>query len=201
VVLDAIASTEKLRERLMNARKSSAVAAFCFAIGIASAPTANAGTLLSGDVTVGNYSPNMSTVYGDFIGSGPTTGAVYAGPLYPFTFTADSFTWDDPIDTFFTAYSSTVTFNGFILSFTDVAPITGVTYASGAEPATTISFNSNTIWLGYNGAVTPRPGGSTTFDVSFATPEPATWAMMLLGFGGLCFAGHCASRKSAALAV
>jgi hypothetical protein len=32
-------------------------------------------------------------------------------------------------------------------------------------------------------------------------PEPATWAMMLLGFAGLGFAGYRASRNSAALAA
>ena len=31
-------------------------------------------------------------------------------------------------------------------------------------------------------------------------PEPSTWAMMLLGFAGLGFAGYRASRKTAALA-
>jgi PEP-CTERM motif len=30
-------------------------------------------------------------------------------------------------------------------------------------------------------------------------PEPSTWAMMLIGFAGLGYAGHRASRKSAAL--
>jgi hypothetical protein len=32
-------------------------------------------------------------------------------------------------------------------------------------------------------------------------PEPSTWAMMLLGFAGLSFAGYQASRKSAAIAA
>ena len=32
-------------------------------------------------------------------------------------------------------------------------------------------------------------------------PEPSTWAMMLLGFAGLGFAGYRASRKTAALAA
>ena len=33
------------------------------------------------------------------------------------------------------------------------------------------------------------------------TPEPSTWAMMVLGFAGLGFAGYRTSRKRAALAV
>jgi hypothetical protein len=35
----------------------------------------------------------------------------------------------------------------------------------------------------------------------FAAPEPSTWAMMVLGFAGLGFAGYRASRKAAAIAV
>jgi hypothetical protein len=34
-----------------------------------------------------------------------------------------------------------------------------------------------------------------------AVPEPSTWAMMLIGFAGLAYAGHRASRKSAAVAA
>ena len=37
--------------------------------------------------------------------------------------------------------------------------------------------------------------------VTPAVPEPSTWAMMLFGFAGLGYAGHRASRKSAALAA
>ena len=36
--------------------------------------------------------------------------------------------------------------------------------------------------------------------VAGTVPEPSTWAMMLLGFAGLGFAGYRASRKSEAVA-
>jgi hypothetical protein len=35
--------------------------------------------------------------------------------------------------------------------------------------------------------------------VAASTPEPSTWAMMILGFAGLGFAGYRASRKAAAV--
>ena len=41
--------------------------------------------------------------------------------------------------------------------------------------------------------IAPIPGGFLAFSV----PEPSTWAMMLLGFGGLAYAGWRRSRKPA----
>ncbi|HEY5206149.1 MAG TPA: PEP-CTERM sorting domain-containing protein [Roseiarcus sp.] len=37
--------------------------------------------------------------------------------------------------------------------------------------------------------------------ISLSTPEPSTWAMMVLGFAGLGFAGYRSSRKAAAIAA
>ena len=64
-----------------------------------------------------------------------------------------------------------------------------------------------------NPPVTPGPyfygvvvdvGGVPNYDsaggLSLSTPEPSTWAMMILGFAGLGFAGHRASRKAAVVA-
>ena len=40
------------------------------------------------------------------------------------------------------------------------------------------------------------PGGyGLDFVVGGAVPEPSTWAMMLVGFAGLGFAGHRSARK------
>jgi hypothetical protein len=43
--------------------------------------------------------------------------------------------------------------------------------------------------------------GTVTLDGYYATPEASTWAMMLLGFAGIAFAGCRASRKRAAVAT
>ncbi len=37
--------------------------------------------------------------------------------------------------------------------------------------------------------------------VTATVPEPSTWAMMMLGFAGLGFAGYRRSRKAAAFAA
>jgi hypothetical protein len=41
----------------------------------------------------------------------------------------------------------------------------------------------------------------TVSNIALSTPEPSTWAMMVLGFAGLGFAGHRKARKTAALAA
>ena len=43
-------------------------------------------------------------------------------------------------------------------------------------------------------------GGGATYVYEVTAPEPSTWLMMLIGFAGLGYAGHRASRK-AALAI
>ena len=37
--------------------------------------------------------------------------------------------------------------------------------------------------------------------VTASTPEPSTWAMMVLGFAGLGFAGYRKARKTVAIAA
>jgi hypothetical protein len=44
------------------------------------------------------------------------------------------------------------------------------------------------------------PDYTSAQSLSFSTPEPSTWAMMVLGFGGLGFAGYRKSHKAAAIA-
>ena len=42
---------------------------------------------------------------------------------------------------------------------------------------------------------TPNGGAETIYATVTSVPEPSTWAMMLLGFAGLGFAGYRSSRK------
>ena len=50
------------------------------------------------------------------------------------------------------------------------------------------------------GLVVATPAAAVDYvaaGVAASTPEPSTWAMMIVGFAGLCFAGYRASRKAA----
>ena len=49
-------------------------------------------------------------------------------------------------------------------------------------------------------SVNPQ-GGITNLTFNSAVPEPSTWAMVLLGFAGLGFAGYRRSRKGWALSI
>jgi hypothetical protein len=87
---------------------------------------------------------------------------------------------------------------------------------AGSEYFFGVSFpNGNVVWLSDGTTSVPLYGSgnggatwsfvfddSVQFEVYGArVPEPSTWAMMLIGFAGLGFAGYWASRKSAALAA
>jgi hypothetical protein len=52
--------------------------------------------------------------------------------------------------------------------------------------------------VGYGAGLTLTTSVNTGVGAATAVPEPPTWAMMLLGFAGLGFAGYRASRRAAA---
>ena len=60
---------------------------------------------------------------------------------------------------------------------------------AGSTNAMNLAFSTTNIF-------TKPQSGSVVFA---AVPEPSTWAMMLLGFAGLGFAGYCRTRKGQAV--
>jgi hypothetical protein len=97
-----------------------------------------------------------------------------------------------PLDVF---TGANVTLNSF-----DVA---GGQIVTGYFESTFAGGSSLNLWPLHWDAVLQGPTGNTVTSLGAATytliPEPSTWAMMLLGFAGLGYAGYRASRKGAAL--
>jgi hypothetical protein len=90
----------------------------------------------------------------------------------------------NPFDTSFGAYGGTDAF------FTNIVGNVGtVNFIGGIAPGATGYFSLE------------EPVSISAPPSVVGTPEPATWAMMLLGFAGLGFAGYRASRKTPAFGV
>jgi hypothetical protein len=64
----------------------------------------------------------------------------------------------------------------------------------GAEPVTLPPYGVVVIQNGV-------PDYTNAQGLAFGTPESSTWAMMVLGFAGVGFAGYRKSRKAAAIAA
>jgi len=80
------------------------------------------------------------------------------------------------------------TFEQPLPSNSDLAVIWSGTFGDTIADAISAGYGKNAYWTSFSSI--------TTFDA----PEPSTWAMMLLGFSGLGFAGARASRRAAAAA-
>ena len=136
----------------------------------------------------------------------PTTTQVYAGPVtttvgnqveFPFGSFAPavgSFDIDANTITFFSnqngnygTTSGANAFNGYRLDFAG-RTITSLTLAAGTTyTPNSFNFSGSSIFFDVSGQ--DPAGGQTVFAVGVAAvPEPATWGLMILGFGAMGFA-------------
>jgi hypothetical protein len=99
--------------------------------------------------------------------------------------------------------SGTGSFDGWVFTDYTKSDITGVSLASTNLPGFTaadLSFNSSNVYANTLGLGSWGRGTFVSINVS-TVPEASTWAMMILGFAGLGFAGYRTSRKAAAVAA
>jgi hypothetical protein len=177
--------------------------------------SANAAVSLVGtDVTISYLFPTATQVFGTTIlpiTTDPTTldcSASGSGVCSAFvenaaiTIGADSFT---VVENSGNSYA-TAAFNGVEFSNLDFGPgekITGfslLTNLPGLTPAD-ISFTGDSIEYNASGLSFENSPYFITLTVTTAVPELSTWAMLLLGFAGLGFAGYRKSRKDAVFAA
>ena len=92
---------------------------------------------------------------------------------------------------------TTTQFVGSIVAQASISLNTGANIACGRAIALTAAVTMQGNDVGIGGCDFPPGGSSSTPTV----PEPSTWAMMLLGFAGLGFAGYRRAMKPSALAV
>lgn len=161
---------------------------FIAALAASTAMPALAATTLTGStVTATLLYPDQATIY-----SGPATAIVGSGVEFgPGTFAPAIGTFDIGANTisFFSNQSGsygTAGFNGYRLDFAG-RTITSLTLAAGSTfTPLNYTFNGSSVFLNVSGQ--DPQGGNALFDVGVAAvPEPATWAMMLMGFGMIGF--------------
>ena len=101
------------------------------------------------------------------------------------------FTWLRTSDT--ETFTGPDAFNGVV--FTDLTHpfLSAVLDAVSNTPGAVVSISDGNLYVDVNG-VSYTNGGNVTVDVT-TVPEPSTWAMMLIGFAGLGFAGYIHSRR------
>jgi hypothetical protein len=92
---------------------------------------------------------------------------------------------------------TTTQFVGSVVAKQSISFDTGANIACGRAIALVAAVTMQGDDVGTGGCNSP-PGGSPSTPT---VPEPSTWAMMLLGFTGLGFAGYRRARKPSALAV
>jgi hypothetical protein len=146
-----------------------------FTVSGNAATAATANTLDS----VGGY--DVLALTGTVSGPGGGSISLIANPAQPTAFNNGSWIYDNVL-------------------FPHAAPFVdnpGLLFSAGGSAFNWYSVGTQT-YLSSNASAGAYNLGELVGSVSLNTPEPSTWAMMLLGFAGLGVAGYRVSRRAAA---
>ncbi len=190
-------------------RKLLAGAAFAAIVTLAGQASANLlvnGSFETGDFTGWTQSGNLgytSVTSGDYNGSPAEDGSYYVfeGPVGSDGFLSQTFT-DTPGETLKItgwvigdgAETSDVGFYFDSATLLYINPVPNQPWTEYTVYAT--ATGSDTFSVGFRND--PSFDGLDNFSVTAAVPEASTWAMMVLGFAGLGFAGFRARRTAIA---
>lgn len=181
-------TVRRLGKRAINTKLNGSIACAAVACALASSPASAAG-LLGASVTGRLLYPDVNTTF-----SNPTTTTLGADVEFlPGSFGAlGSIDIGDNTITFFSnlvngSYGN-ASFNGYRLDFAGIN-ITSLTVAPGSTFTPLDYFIQDGAVLFNVSGQTPG-GGFTVFNVTSAAvgntvPEPATWALLILGFGAV----------------
>jgi hypothetical protein len=176
------------------------------ALALASS-AANAG-IVGTTVTINYLFPDFGTVFGSSVLPVPTNPTTLACPPGGpgacsafaenalFTITDNSFTASEDAGSSYVAAA----FNGieYVDSGINISGVTLTTNLPGLTAAD-VGFSPHAVWYNAQGLDFTSASYFVTLTVT-TVPELSTWAMLLLGFAGLGFAGYRTSRMSAPIA-
>ncbi len=163
-----------------------AVALSALAAGAAPASA----TINVGDTLDVQYNfPGLGNIYddsGDFIYTGP--GSVLSGGITSVFLGGNEVVFANDQPSLDGQTFSGASFNGPVLTdLTNGSAFSGWSVTSATAVYTSAYLTSGAIGVNWAGQF--YNGGSVTISSS-GVPEPSTWAMMMLGFAGLGFAGY-----------
>ncbi len=163
------------------------------------APATHAATIDTYDFTQGGYTSVLGTgvLTGSFTGTVEADGFIERADVSSMSLT---FVSGQPppfsVNLLPTFFSFDTAGGSSSLDFVTIYACVGAAAAFGAPGCGVGGYN------GIIGLFTTQDLPEVTLVSSLTTvPEPSTWAMLLLGFAGLGFAGHRTSRKAVAIAA
>jgi PEP-CTERM motif len=139
-----------------------------------------------GPQTTTYIDPPIAIGYIYQIGAGDPNFASVTLPVLPDQTNPYEIEWDNGLDKAFVLGGQRFDFTGVGVSEFDV---TGIDLANGLNPNDPTAFIT---------ALTFETSGNFTGTMTAIIPEPSTWAMMLIGFAGLGYAGYRSSRRGSA---
>lgn len=158
------------------------------------AAPASAASIIGETVNVSARYPTSQSIYsnpGDRVVTDGVEYATGAFANYNGSFSVDvrdnSFVINSNSPIFF----GTAAFNGFVLQLRSVTQFVSASVdpTSDLNPVD-LSFDSDEIFVNFSGAQSSAPWSTTInfgTDAVAAVPEPATWLLMLMGFGAVGF--------------
>ena len=158
-----------------------------------SASSANAALTVGDQISVQYFFPDLNSPYSlpnivIYSGAGQIVGDTANGSGYSsFTLSDNSITLRSTDNYGFSGGA----YNGPVLkNLTNSSAFTGWTLASDTLGLSSYFINGNSIGANWQGRSISTSGSATFSGPAGAVPEPATWAMMLAGFGMIGFAAR-----------
>jgi hypothetical protein len=146
------------------------------------------GILNAVGVAFQSWTNNHATIF-------QSNGGTYGAGVYGGTQPTGNFDLGDQNDN----VNVLITYNNGVLSYTATNTSTNTTVSDSL--AFSLASLGPTAYIGFTGGSGLSYSNEDVHDFTASVPEPSTWAMMLLGFAGLGFAGYRQTRSRSVAAA